>query len=185
MDVDAVVTRTKRWIADAVVGLNLCPFARRVFDGHLIRYTVTDAADTESLRAALAGELRFLAETPAAEVETAFLIHPHALADFLDYNDFVAEADHLIAAFGLEGVVQIAGFHPRYQFAGTRPDDVENYTNRSPYPMIHLLREDSVSAVNGDPEKLAEIPRRNVETLRRLGLKKVREMRGERGASAP
>ncbi|MBA4067913.1 MAG: DUF1415 domain-containing protein [Isosphaera sp.] len=182
MDADAVVGRTKRWIADVVIGLNLCPFARRVFDGNLIRYTVTAAADAESLRAALADELRFLAGAPAAEVETAFLIHPRALTDFLDYNDFVAEAESVVADLGLEGVIQIAGFHPLYQFAGTRPDDVENYTNRSPYPMLHLLREDSVSAVNDDPEKVAEIPRRNVEALRRLGLKKVLGRLGEPGA---
>lgn len=164
-----VVAETRKWIADAVIGLNLCPFARRVFDGNLIRYTVTDAADADALATALAEQLHALAETPAAEVETAFLIHPHALADFLDYNDFVADADDLLAEMGLEGVIQIATFHPRYQFAGTKPDDLGNFTNRSPYPMLHLLREDSVSAVNADPEKLADIPRRNVETLRRLG----------------
>ena len=175
-DADAVVGRTRRWIADVVIGLNLCPFARRVFDGGLIRYTATAAPDTDSLSAVLGAELHRLAATPADEVE--FLIHPHALADFLDYNDFVADADGLIADLGLEGVVQIASFHPCYQFAGTRPDDVANYTNRSPYPMLHLLREDSVSAVNDDPEKLAEIPRRNVETLRRLGLARVRGMLG-------
>jgi hypothetical protein len=178
MDANAVIEQTRRWIADVVIGLNLCPFARRVFDGELIRFTVTEAADAESLRMALAEELKRLAATPAAEVETAFLIHPHALADFLDYNDFVAEAEQLVADLGLEGVIQIASFHPRYQFAGTRPDDVENYTNRSPFPMLHLLREDSITAVNDDPVKLEDIPRRNVETLRRLGLRKVREMLG-------
>ncbi len=176
MNADTVIEQTRRWIADVVIGLNLCPFARRVFDGALIRYTVTDAADAESLRTALAGELRALRDTSPEQVETAFLIHPHALLDFLDYNDFVTEAETLIAENELEGVIQIASFHPRYQFAGTRPDDVENYTNRSPFPMLHLLRESSVSAVNDDPEKLLDIPRRNLETLRRLGLAQVRAM---------
>lgn len=169
MNPEAVIETTRRWIRDVVIGLNLCPFARRVFDGGLIRYVVTDVPDTTALAAALTDQLQRLAEAPAAEVETAFLIHPHALADFLDYNDFVVECDNLLAELDLEGVIQIAGFHPRYQFAGTKPDDIGNYTNRSPFPMLHLLREDSVSAVNDDPEKLMDIPARNVETLRKLG----------------
>jgi hypothetical protein len=176
VDAQAVIEQTRRWIADIVIGLNLCPFARRVFDGGLIRYRVTEAADVAALRAVLTDELRSLAATPAAEVETAFLIHPHAIGDFLDYNDFVAGTEDRIAELGLEGVIQIAGFHPHYQFAGTRPDDVENFTNRSPFPMLHLLREDSITAVNDDPEKLADIPKRNIETLRRLGRAKVEEM---------
>lgn len=174
MDHPRAIEDTRRWIERAVIGLNLCPFARRVFDGGLIRFAVTDAPDAGTLREVLAAELKHLAATPATAIETAFLIHPHALAAFLDYNDFIAEGDRLVAELGLEGVIQIAGFHPQYQFAGTRPDDVENYTNRSPFPMVHLLREDSITAVNDDPEKLADIPRRNVETLRRLGLKRVR-----------
>lgn len=169
MDPSAVIAATQRWIREVVIGLNLCPFARRVFDGGLIRYTVTDAADAKALTAELTEQLRQLAETPAAEVETAFLIHPQALADFLDYNDFVVECDDLLTELDLGGVIQIAGFHPLYQFAGTKRDDVENYTNRSPFPMLHLLREDSVSAVNDDPERMLDIPARNIETLRRLG----------------
>jgi hypothetical protein len=186
MDPDTVIEQTRRWIAHVVIGLNLCPFARRVFDGELIRYTVTATADAESLRAVLGVELRALSNTPAVDVETAVLIHPLALPDYRDYNDFVASADDLIEDMGLRGVIQIAGFHPRYQFAGTRPDDVENYTNRSPFPMLHLLREESISKVNDDPEKVADIPRRNIEMLRGLGLTKVLEMlrrkTGELGA---
>ncbi|MCE9562290.1 MAG: DUF1415 domain-containing protein [Planctomycetes bacterium] len=185
MDSVAVIEQTRRWIADMVIGLNLCPFARRVFDGNLIRYTVTDATNAVSLRDALKAELESLAATPAEQVETSILIHPHALADFLDYNDFLADADGLLAELCLEGVIQIASFHPRYQFAGTKPNAVENYTNRSPYPMLHLLREDSISKVNDDPEKLADIPQRNMATLRRLGLAKVLKLIGERGTSGP
>jgi hypothetical protein len=181
-----VTEQTRRWIAEVVIGLNLCPFARRVFDGGLIRYTVTEATDTHTLRAVLADELRSLAAVPAREVETAFLIHPRALADFLDYNDFVVGTEELIAELGLEGVIQIASFHPRYQFAGTRADDVENFTNRSPFPMLHLLREDSISAVNDDPERLADVPRRNVETLRRLGRAAIESLaRGRADGSPP
>ncbi len=173
---ETVIEQTRRWISDVVIGLNLCPFARRVFDSGLIRFTVTDAADEDALRAALAHELRSLADTPAEQVETAILIHPHVLGDFLDYNDFVVETESLIEELDLTGVIQIAGFHPRYQFGGTRPNDVENYTNRSPFPMLHLLREDSITAVNDDPEKLLEIPRRNVETLRRMGKAQIQKL---------
>ncbi len=168
-----------------VIGLNLCPFARRVFDAGLIRFTVTDATDATTLRNVLTGELRELVATTASQVETTFLIHPGTLHTFLDYNDFVADAERLIEDLGLEGVVQIAGFHPRYQFRGTHPEAVENYTNRSPYPMLHLLREDSITKVNDDPEKIAGIPERNIETMRRLGLAKVRDLRGERGNVSP
>lgn len=180
MDRDAVVEETRRWIANVVVGLNLCPFARKPFEGGLIRYAVTAATTTESLRAELERELLALVAAPDAEVETAFLIHPAVLPDFLDFNDFVVECDELLADLGLEGVIQLVGFHPQYRFAKTRPDDVTNYTNRSPYPMLHLLREASVSRVNDDPSKVAEIPKRNMATLRRLGLSGLNKIaRGE------
>jgi uncharacterized protein len=176
MDRPAVIAATRRWIADVVVGLNLCPFARRVFEGGAIRYVVSAAADPAALLADLAGELTALAATPIAAVETTLLIHPRALGDFLDYNDFLDDGDRLLADLGLEGIIQIASFHPAYRFAGTAPDAVENYTNRSPYPMLHLLREESVSRVAGDADELAEIPRRNIETLRGLGKARILEM---------
>lgn len=176
MDVDVVYGRTTRWIADVVIGLNLCPFARRPFENGLIRYTMTTAKDVGELRELLSRELRSLADTPPGEVETAFVIHPYVLNAFRDYNDFVAGTEDLIAEMGLEGVIQIAGFHPQYQFAGTKPDDVENYTNRSPYPMLHLLREASITRVNDDPDKVAGIPERNIATMRRLGREKILEM---------
>lgn len=169
VDERAAVEATRRWVASVVIGLNLCPFARRVAEAGRIRYVVTAAADAEALRVALAAELTALASAPREEVETTLLIHPRALADFLDYNDFVAEADRLIRRLGLRGVIQVAGFHPEYRFAGTAADAAENYTNRSPYPMLHLLREASVTEVSGDPEALAAIPQRNVELLRELG----------------
>ncbi|VTT98722.1 Uncharacterized protein OS=Burkholderia sp. (strain CCGE1003) GN=BC1003_3134 PE=4 SV=1: DUF1415 [Gemmataceae bacterium] len=185
MDRDAVVEETRRWIANVVVGLNLCPFARKPFEGGLIRYAVTDATDADSLRGDLERELLALVAVPEAEVETAFLIHPAALPDFLDFNDFVVGCDELLADLGLEGVVQLVGFHPQFRFASTRPDDVTNYTNRSPYPMLHLLREDSVSRVNDDPAKVAEIPKRNMATLRRLGLAGVRSLLASRERERP
>jgi len=110
-----------------------------------------------------------LVEAPRSEIETAILIHPHVLTDFLDYNDFLAEADEVLEDLDLVGVVQIASFHPAYRFADTEPDDVTNFTNRSPYPMLHLLREESVTEVADDPRMLEDIPRRNIATLRRIG----------------
>jgi len=172
VDEQAVIEGTRRWISSFVIGLNLCPFARRVFDAGAIRYVVSDAEDEETLLGDLAGELAALASSPISAVETTLLIHPRALRDFLDYNDFLGVGDRLVGALGLRGVIQIASFHPDYRFAGTAPGSVANYTNRSPYPMLHLLREESVSAVAGEA---LEIPRRNVRTLKDLGREKILE----------
>jgi len=176
MDASSVIDATRRWISSIVIGLNLCPFAQRVFDADRIRFVVTDVADEIGLLADLARELEALVAAPVSAVETTLLIHPRALGDFLDYNDFLGAADESLANLGLQGTIQIASFHPNYQFAGTDADAVENYTNRSPYPMLHLLREQSISAVAEDPKALREIPRRNVETLKNLGIAKIRGM---------
>jgi hypothetical protein len=165
----AIIAATKQWIEKAVIGLDLCPFAGAVHLQGRIRYVVSPAASPEELLPDLRGELRTLAAADPAETETTLLIHPEALADFLDYNDFLGVADEAVARLGLRGVLQIASFHPRYRFAGTGPDDIENYTNRSPYPMLHLLREASVErAVAAFPEA-AGIYEKNIATLRRLG----------------
>ncbi|MCI0699695.1 MAG: DUF1415 domain-containing protein [Planctomycetia bacterium] len=168
-DQQAIIAATRRWISSIVIGLNLCPFARRVFESDRIRYVVTDAANEETLLAVLTHELPVLAAASRTEVETTILIHPNALADFYDYNDFLATADNLIRDLRLRGVIQIASFHPNYQFAGLTPDAVANYTNRSPFPMLHLLREESITEVSDDTDTLLKIPERNIETLRRLG----------------
>src|SRR5207249_2406962 len=120
--------------------------ARRVFQGEKIRYAVSGATDEKALLEDLAGELQMLAAAPVESVETTLLIHPLALGDFLDYNDFLGVAERLVKDLGLRGVIQLASFHPDYRFADADPDAVENYTNRSPHPMLHLLREESVSA---------------------------------------
>jgi hypothetical protein len=169
LDEGAAADATRRWVEDVVIGLNLCPFARRVCDAGRVRYVVTPAADPGGLLTALGRELLALAAAPRAVAETTLLIHPRALPAFPDYNDFLPAADRLARDLGLRGVIQVAGFHPDYRFAGTSPGAAENYTNRSPHPMLHLLREESVTEVAGDPAALAAIPRRNVETLRRLG----------------
>lgn len=165
----AAADATRRWVADMVVGLNLCPFARKVNDAGRVRYAVTPAADVDALLTALEAELKTLAAAPRSEIETTLLVHPRALPDFDEYLDFLPEADRLLRRLGLRGVVQIIGFHPDFRFADTPADAVENYTNRSPHPMLHLLREDSISEVSGDPAALAAIPERNIETLRGLG----------------
>ena len=176
IDEAAVIDATRRWISSLVIGLNLCPFAGRVFETDKIRYVVSDAADEETLRKHLAAELRAFVSVPIAQVETTLLIHPHVLGNFLDYNDFLDVAERLIGSLGLAGIVpEIASFHPDYRFGDADPEAVENYTNRSPYPMLHLLREESISAAAGDPEALLGHPRRNVETLRALGREKILE----------
>jgi hypothetical protein len=169
MQPDLVIDATCRWITGVVIGLNLCPFARRVFDAGGIRFAVTAAQDVETLRRELARELTDLAATPRSVVETTLLIHPQVLGDFLDFNDFLADGDRLLESLDLRGTIQIASFHPAYQFAGTAADAVENFTNRSPYPMLHLIREVSITEVANDPALLDDIPKRNIETLRRLG----------------
>lgn len=183
-DPESVVAATRRWVADVVIGLNLCPFAGKVFDAGFIRFAVTDAADEDALIDVLSAELTALAAAPRTEVETTLLIHPGVLAAFLDYNDFLGTADRVVRALGLNGVIQIASFHPDYQFAGTDPDAAENYTNRSPFPMLHLLREASVTEVAADPAALLGIPERNIATLRALGraamVEMLRAARGDR-----
>ena len=166
---EEIVARTRQWLERAVIGLNLCPFAKAVYVKEQIRYAVSRAETPEALLADLTTEFQALVAADAAAIDTTLLIHPQVLTDFLDYNDFLGVADAAVAELGLEGVLQIASFHPQYRFADAGPDDVENYTNRSPYPMLHLLREASVDrAVAAFPDA-AEIYERNMETLRRLG----------------
>jgi hypothetical protein len=176
LDSQVVIDSTRRWIAEIVIGLNLCPFARRVFDSSLIRYTATDVADPEELLGILKKELRHLVAAPRSEIETTLLIHPQALGDFLDYNDFLTESDDVVRSLRLRGIIQIASFHPRYQFKDTSPDDVVNYTNRSPFPMLHLLREASITEVADDPDFLAGIPERNIALMRKLGRDRLEAM---------
>jgi len=167
---EEVVAATRTWLERAVIGLDLCPFAKAVHLNNRIRYYVSDARTQARLLEELMAELRGLDAADPARFETTLLIHPHVLADFSDYNDFLEQADDAVSELGLEGVIQVASFHPRYQFEDAGPDDIENYTNRSPYPMLHLLRESSVErAVTTYPDTTA-IYRKNIETLRCLGL---------------
>ena len=161
---------TRHWLERAVIGLNLCPFAKAVHVKEQIRWVESPAEDPEQLLEDLVRELRFLVAADPAKVETTLLIHPRVLTDFLDYNDFLDVADAAVESLGLAGVLQVASFHPDYQFAGTAPDDAENLSNRSPYPTLHLLREDGIDAAVAAFPEAATIYERNIETLRRLGL---------------
>ena len=164
-----IVAATRTWLEKAVIGLDLCPFARTVYVRDQVRFVVSETETPEALLDDLVSELRTLAETDPEAVDTTLLIHPWVLEDFLDYNDFLDVAEAAVAELGLEGEIQVASFHPHYQFAGTEPDDAENYTNRSPYPILHLLREASVErAVAAFPEA-SGIFEKNIETMRRLG----------------
>jgi len=166
---EEVLSATRTWLERAVIGLDLCPFARAPHIRNQIRFVVSEAETPEALLADLLAELRTLAGADPSDIETTLLIHPRVLEDFLDYNDFLDIADAALADLGLVGEIQIASFHPRYQFAGTEPDDVENLTNRSPYPILHLLREASVErAVAAFPDA-SKIYEKNIRTLRRLG----------------
>ncbi|ABE32509.1 hypothetical protein DR64_2595 [Paraburkholderia xenovorans LB400] len=167
---DAVVAATRHWLTEAVIGLNLCPFAKAVHVKDQIRYAVSNAVDMESVLTDLETELHTLMAASPDAVDTTLLIVPQALDDFLDYNDCLFFADRMLKQLRLEGIVQIASFHPLYQFEDSGPDDIENYTNRAPYPILHLLREDSIErAVQAFPDA-QEIYERNQETLRRIGL---------------
>ena len=169
-DPEAIAADVRRWLERAVIGLNLCPFAKAVYTKNQVRIVVSDASTERALLEELGEEMALLRDTPAEQIDTTLLVHPHVLQDFLDYNDFLDDADGLVEALELDGVLQVASFHPDYQFAGTEPDDAENLTNRAPYPILHLLREDSIErAVEAFPEA-SEIFDKNIATLEALGV---------------
>jgi len=176
VDPDAVERATRRWLERAVIGLNLCPFAKAVYLKQQVRIVVSDASTARALLEELGEELALLRDTPAEQVDTTLLVHPQVLQDFLDYNDFLDDADALVEVLALEGVLQVASFHPQYQFAGTEPDDAENLTNRAPYPILHILREDSVArSVEAYPEP-DSIIERNIATMHQLGAEGFRKL---------
>lgn len=166
---DEVLTKTRHWLEKAVIGLNLCPFAKAVYVKNQVRLVVSHAKHADGLLEELDRELDLLAATPADEVDTTLLIHPTLFDDFLDFNDFLEIAEGVVDEHGLEGVIQLASFHPQFQFDGTEPDDIGNYTNRAPFAILHLLREESVErAVEAFPQA-EEIFEQNIQTLEKLG----------------
>lgn len=178
-DDDTVIARTRCWIEKAVVELNLCPFARKPYEGEQVRYVVSHAQTADELFIDLQHELEHLRQTDVEVVETTVLIHPFVLNDFLDYNDFLGVVDELIETGGYAGEFQVASLHPDYQFAGTKPGDAENYTNRSPYPLLHLLREAALANAISTYARPDKIPERNIRLMEQLGAGKMQAMLDE------
>lgn len=165
-----ILNATQTWLEKAVIGLNLCPFAKIVYVKKQIRFAISKATNARDLHSDLLMEIQFLLEADPGKVETTLLIAPYMLSGFLDFNDFLDMADALLVELNVDGIVQIASFHPDYQFFGTKPDDIENYTNRSPYPILHLLRESSIEhAVQTYPDT-NDIYQKNIDMLNQLSL---------------
>ncbi len=169
-----IIAETRHWLETIVVGLNLCPFARRELVNERVLFTVSDAHTREQLLMDLHTSLLALADNSA--IETTLLIHPHVLQNFDDYNQFLDIADALLCDMDMEGVYQIASFHPDYQFADTALEDARNYSNKSPYPMLHLLSEESLEKAIDNNADTALIPERNKALLNKMGIKKLKEI---------
>ena len=166
---EEVLAKTRHWLEAAVIGLNLCPFAKAVYVKNQVRLVVSKARHADDLLEELDHELDLLVATPAADIDTTLLIHATLFEDFLDFNDFLEVAEGVVDEHGLEGVIQLASFHPQFQFEGTELDDISNYTNRAPFAVLHLLREESVErAVEAFPQA-DTIFEANIVALERLG----------------
>ena len=166
---EAVVAATRRWLERAVIGLNLCPFARAPYLKNRVRIVVSPARDEEALLLDLCEELQRLGASDESDIETTLLVHPQVLNDFLDFNDFLDIADNALEQMNLAGELQVASFHPDYQFADTAPDDSANRSNRSPYPTLHLLRESSIERAVESGFDTDAIYENNIARLRELG----------------
>ncbi len=169
IDTAEVIAQTRRWLERSVIGLNLCPFAEAVYSSGRVRFCVSEERSAAALLGELRVELQSLNAADPRDLETTLLIHPWVLTDFIEYNDFLEACDATLVDLDLEGEIQVASFHPQYRFAGTESEDIENYTNRSPHPMLHLLRESSIERAVGSVPDTDEIYRKNIRTLRGLG----------------
>ncbi len=176
MDHASIIKQSQCWLQDFVIKLNLCPFAHQPLRQGRVRFVVSPARSEEQLLQDLLIELRRLASTPSEELETTLLIHPWVLKDFLLYNDFLDVVDALLLERNYEGVFQVASLHPDYQFAESEYDDAANYTNRSPFPMLHLLREESLTRVLEKYPEPERIPERNIEIMNQLGRDALQRM---------
>lgn len=165
-----VEQRMREWIEKAVIGLNLCPFARKVYQANQVRLVISHARHLDTLLEDLDRELDYLASTPVEQTDTTLLVHPTLLADFADFNEVTGIAEEAVIEHGLEGIIQIASFHPQFRFADTSADAIENYTNRAPYPTFHLIRESSLTEAISSYPHPEQIYQRNMDTLRTLGL---------------
>ncbi len=176
MQNDLILKRTQQWVEQFVVGQSLCPFAKPHVQNDRVRYVLCDSDQLEELLEMLLSELRYLNAVNPSEVETTILIHPNLLTDFVDYNDFSDVTDEMLENLALDGIIQIATFHPDYQFADTNLDDAENFTNRSPFPMLHLLREESVEAAVQSHPNIESVPHRNIALMQQMGSERLKKM---------
>jgi len=168
------ILTTQSWLENIVIALNLCPFAKREVIKNRVHYIVCHSNETQSLLTTLEQAATQLANS--TDIETTLVIHPHVLQHFEDYNAFLDPAEQRLTALGYEGILQIASFHPHYQFADTKPEDPENYTNRSPYPLIHLLKEDSVEKAIANYPDPTQIPKNNIALMNQLGEQKLQQL---------
>ena len=171
---EEIVLSVRQWVNTFVMEMNLCPFAKYEMLNNRVRFATTNAITEEQLLMSLQDELELLNREPS--VETTLLIHPNVVQDFYDYNQFLSYADNLLLEMGLEGTYQVASFHPDYQFGGTNPEDAENYTNRSPYPLLHLIREASLERAIVEYPDVDQIPIRNVALMNSLGHNKLQAL---------
>lgn len=169
-DISQIENRVRHWLEKAVIGLNLCPFAKSVYVKDQVRIAICQAQDRHALTAQLYEELQLLASTPAQQTDTTLLVVPCLFEQFSDFNDYLDIAEAVLDELELVGEIQLASFHPFYQFADTEPDDVSNYTNRAPYPILHLLREDSLDKAAEQYPDASVIFQRNVAVVRELGV---------------
>ena len=174
MQQNEIVESVRHWLETFVIELKLCPFAKRELAKERVRFAVSNTESAEQLLATLLQELQLLESDP--DIETTLLIHPRVLQDFDDYNQFLDLVDALITQEGYAGVFQVASFHPQYRFDGTTVNDAENYSNRSPYPLLHILREASVEHQVSNYPDIGEVPQRNIELLRELGVDKLKAL---------
>lgn len=173
---DEIILKVRNWISNVVIGLNLCPFAKHPFNGNLIRYFVSRSVSKKQFSEELKKELILLKDSKVSEIETTLIIHPFIYTDFLDQNDFLNDADEIINKLELEGILQIANFHPNFQFADRKKNDITNYVNRAPFPILHLLREDSISKVVELHPDIDSIFKNNMKSLRALGLDGLKKL---------
>lgn len=176
MDRSDYIELTKEWIKRMVIGLQLCPFAKQPFEKGSIRYFMEESDRPEILMQTVLSELQIISNAKPDDIETTLIIHPNVLKDFIDYLDFVEEVNQHLDSSGLRGIIQVASFHPDYQFAGTKHNDPENYTNRSPFPMLHLIRESSIENALKHYPNPEDIPNQNIQTMQGLGIKGIRKI---------
>lgn len=175
MNTDSIIAKTRYWVENFVIGLNLCPFAKREVDRDRLRILVTEADSALTLVSVLEAELAAIRDDDT--IGTTLIVHPNTLSDFVAYLDFLDVADQVLVEKELEGEIQIASFHPDYQFAGTEPGDLSNFTNRSPYPMLHLIREADVEQAALRHPDVEGIPERNIALMNELGFEKLNALR--------